>query len=165
IIALTSISKNPSIGGKGFAITGIILGAFVFVISIIFFSLIMVAMFGVLNTVKLLPDQCIFNEGINCMAYNATAGEDGKVMVTLVNTLDHDMVLTEVFAKGILCTDEAISPAGTGTWVVGEVKNFEFDCSGGKAGDKARELVLVKYKKVGGKFDNAISGQVSVTIS
>ncbi|MFO8015629.1 MAG: DUF4190 domain-containing protein [Candidatus Woesearchaeota archaeon] len=158
IIALVKISKDPTIGGKGMAIAGIVLGGILLAISVILMGVGALAYFGVLSPQKLLPDKCLFGSGVGtCTDFQAT--ENG-LSLTLTNDLGEDVVVNNVeFGPDSSCTSSS-----SGAWPEGETLEIKASCSGYKAGEKASEGITISYTTEESDLVHSVSGQLMATI-
>lgn len=119
------------------------------------------AYFGVFDTNKNVPNQCIFGFEFSCNKYVLLS--DGVIRVELGNKLGEPL---EVVA--FTCTYEndasrSMDVSALGTWEVGD--NLVLTCPAGgmtlEPNNRAEVSALLQYRKVSGGFTKSVQGSVT----
>lgn len=133
------------------------------------------AYFGVLSPSKILPERCTMGQGITCI--NSRLGRTdigtGALRLRLRNDAGDSVVITfwNTSSDSSIPFTCAAKPA-TGTWVKGEVKDFEFtNCNNDEAGiilgEKAKVNVMIRYYQILSsiEFSKEIQGEIYTTVT
>ncbi len=168
ILGLKDYNKDPSIGGKGMAIAGIVLGALV-ILGLLLLLLIFIgtmAYFGTMNPDSMLPEKCSFPIQLSCNDFSVTSN---RVIVTITNGAGRDMIInkatvTSSAIKGEKCEkDYSTSPI--------ELKNGAREtiqvekCLAQNTGQsKNRYDVILDYNWADNSVKHQITGEISAKV-
>jgi len=149
IIALSKISKDKNLSGRGMAIAGIVLASISLVINVLLVGIGILAYFGTLSPDKFLPNKCIFPSGIACTDFKATTRQ---LMMQVQNSLGYDINIDGATAHG--CTDLP----GQGALLNGGTKTLTFACINSGSHYNGEASITFIVTKTGIK--HVINGQI-----
>jgi len=132
--------------------------------------------FGVFDFSKYLPQECIFPQQFECVAFSFVGGATDQIRFRLVNNAGETLnvkgySISNDLPAPLSCTN----PAAFNGWLAGEERDFAFTgCSGGGFIDNERTEAEISITycapatagcTTGSAVDHALSGKIKAVVS
>ena len=132
--------------------------------------------FGVFNFSKYLPQECIFPQQFECVAFGFVGGATDEIRFRLVNSAGETLNVKGYSISNNLPTPlSCTNPATFISWLAGEERDFAFTgCSGGGFIDKERTEAEISITycapatsgcTTGSAVDHTLSGKIKAVVT